>query len=257
MAGCRHSGLRGVFMTEHPRVSVVLVNFKGAADTLTAIDALAALPEYPAQLEIVVVDNASGDDSVVRLKDSPYEFVLVESETNSGFAGGCNLGVSRSTGDIVAFLNSDAKPDSLWVSAALASFDTHESVGAVASQVVDWEGKKIDYQGSGLTWYGMGYRPFTGDKTSKKKAQKAAPVLFGTGAAMFVHGKSSLNWVDLTNRFSCFLKMSILDGALTLRVDVSVPTGIAGLSPISRLHGRCGALSGAVFTRAKRAVLPL
>ncbi len=173
-------------MAESPKTSVVLVNYRGASDTLSAIEALSELPEYPEHLEIVVVDNASGDDSVARLKDSPRDFVLVESETNSGFAGGCNLGVSRSTGDIVAFLNSDAKPDSRWVSAALASFDTHESVGAVASQVVDWEGKKIDYQGSGLTWYGMGYRPFTGDRTSKKKAQKAAPVLFGTGAAMFV-----------------------------------------------------------------------
>ena len=173
-------------MAESPKTSVVLVNYRGASDTLGAIQALSELPEYPEHLEIVVVDNASGDDSVARLGESPHEFVLVESETNSGFAGGCNLGVSRSTGDIVAFLNSDAKPDSRWVSAALASFDTHESVGAVASQVVDWEGKKIDYQGSGLTWYGMGYRPFTGDKTSKKKAQKAAPVLFGTGAAMFV-----------------------------------------------------------------------
>ena len=173
-------------MTEHPRVSVVLVNFKGAADTLTAIDALAALPEYPAQLEIVVVDNASGDDSMERLASSPHSIVLVESPQNSGFAGGCNLGVSQSTGDIVAFLNSDAKPDTNWVSAALASFAGNDSVGAIASQVVDWDGDRIDYQSAGLTWYGMGYRPHTGDKIRPQKKQKPMPVLFGTGAAMFV-----------------------------------------------------------------------
>ncbi|HAA78731.1 MAG TPA: glycosyl transferase, partial [Microbacteriaceae bacterium] len=38
---------------------------------------------------------------------------------------------------------------------------------------------------AGLTWYGMGYRPLTGEKVKKNK-QAREPVLFGTGAAMFV-----------------------------------------------------------------------
>ncbi|MFM1953609.1 MAG: hypothetical protein RL187_818, partial [Actinomycetota bacterium] len=48
-----------------------------------------------------------------------------------------------------------------------------------------WEGTRVDYAGAGLTWYGMGYRPRTGDKVPKK-AQQPTPVLFGTGSAMFV-----------------------------------------------------------------------
>ena len=51
-------------MAESPKTSVVLVNYRGASDTLGAIEALSELPEYPEHLEIVVVDNASGDDSV-------------------------------------------------------------------------------------------------------------------------------------------------------------------------------------------------
>lgn len=172
-------------MPETPRVSVVLVNYRGAADTVTAIGYLKALAQYPAQLEIVVVDNASGDGSLQVLSAFADDITLVESSANLGFAGGCNLGVSRSTGDIVAFLNNDARPDDNWVTAALATFDGRADIGAVASQVLDWDGKRIDYQGSGLTWFGMGYRPFTGDRVSGK-AQIARPVLFGTGAAMFV-----------------------------------------------------------------------
>jgi len=171
---------------ERPVVSVILVNYKGADDTLTAIDALASLPEYSEKLEIVVVDNASGDDSLGRLQSSAHQITLVESATNTGFAGGCNLGVARSQGDIVAFLNNDARPDSLWVSAALEALDNDSKVGAIASQVLDWDGTIIDYQGAGLTWYGMGYRPHTGDKVKPGKSPKPHPVLFGTGAAMFV-----------------------------------------------------------------------
>ena len=172
-------------MTDSPRVSVILVNYKGADDTLKALDTLMALPEYPETLEIVVVDNASGDGSLDSLRQRERDIVLVASPTNSGFAGGCNLGVKHSTGEIVAFLNNDAKPDTGWVSAALESFDSYENVGAVASQVLNWEGTHIDFSGAGMTWYGMGYRPLTGNKATRK-SQKPAPVLFGTGSAMFV-----------------------------------------------------------------------
>lgn len=172
-------------MTDSHRVSVILVNYKGAEDTLSAIDALMELPEYPKNLEIVVVDNASGDGSLEALRAREKDIVVVSSPTNSGFAGGCNLGVKNSSGEIVAFLNNDAKPDTHWVSAALESFDSYDNVGAVASQVLNWEGTHVDFSGAGMTWYGMGYRPLTGNKVSKKP-QHPAPVLFGTGAAMFV-----------------------------------------------------------------------
>jgi len=172
-------------MTDSPRVSVILVNYKGAEDTLSALDTLMALPEYPDTLEIVVVDNASGDGSLEMLRPREKDIVLVASPTNFGFAGGCNLGVRHSSGEIVAFLNNDAKPDTRWVSAALESFDAYDNVGAVASQVLNWEGTHVDFSGAGMTWYGMGYRPLTGTKVSKK-TQHPTPVLFGTGSAMFV-----------------------------------------------------------------------
>ena len=172
-------------MSRTPRVSVILVNYKGIEDTLTAVEHLSNLAEFPRDLEIVVVDNASGDDSVSRLRASTTPIVLVESDANLGFAGGCNLGVRHSQGEIVAFLNNDARPDSRWVEAALGTFDAYPHTGAVASQVLDWEGKHVDFQGAGMTWYGMGYRPLTGEKVKKNK-QAREPVLFGTGAAMFV-----------------------------------------------------------------------
>mgnify|MGYP003334845063 CR=1 FL=1 len=53
---------------EQPKVSVVLVNFRGVDDTLNAIKSIKET-NYPKNLiEIVVVDNASGDDSVTKLK---------------------------------------------------------------------------------------------------------------------------------------------------------------------------------------------
>ena len=76
-----------------PKVSVVLVNFRGIDDTLNAIKSIQET-NYPKELtEIVVVDNASGDNSVEALKKSmnlskyaKYNIIL-----NSG--GGLALGL--------------------------------------------------------------------------------------------------------------------------------------------------------------------
>jgi len=163
-------------------VSVVLVNFRGTDDTRTAVEALRALDWPRERLEIVVVENGSGDDSAARLAD--LDAVLVVSAENLGFAGGCNLGVRSATGEYVAFLNNDARPDAQWIAAAVARFED-PTVGAVASRVLDWEGTHVDYIGSALTWFGMGYKPYTGERIPRRPPVPD-DVLFGTGSAMFV-----------------------------------------------------------------------
>ena len=166
-------------------VSVVLVNFRGTDDTLTAIEQL-GLIDWPAdKLEIVVVENASGDDSAERIRLAAPHVTLIVSETNDGFAGGCNKGVAGSSGEYIALLNNDAKPDRGWIRAAVEKFEESPRIGAVASRVLDWEGELVDYIGSAMTWYGMGYKPMTAEAIPRIP-DLAKDVLFGTGSAMFV-----------------------------------------------------------------------
>jgi GT2 family glycosyltransferase/glycosyltransferase involved in cell wall biosynthesis len=166
-------------------LSVILVNFRGAPDTIEAIRGLDALDWDPALLEIVVVENDSGDDSAALISAAAPHVQLIVSAANLGFAGGCNLGVRSSTGQYVAFLNNDARPDPGWARAAIAEFESAADVGAVASRVLDWDGKRVDFVGAGLSWFGMGYKPFTGELYRDSMPQSAS-VLFGTGSAMFV-----------------------------------------------------------------------
>ena len=65
--------------------------------------------------EVILVDNASDDGSVEFVR-SVFPWVkIVESSENLGYAGGCNLGVRRATGDYVLLLNNDTRlaPDLL------------------------------------------------------------------------------------------------------------------------------------------------
>lgn len=167
-------------------VSVVLVNYKGTDDTIQAVKHLKEL-EWPAdRLEIIVVENASGDDSFERLSALGDQIVLVNSTENRGFAGGCNLGVARASGEYLAFLNNDARPDRHWVTAAVERFEESPRIGAVATKVLDWDGENVDFLDAGLTWYGMGYKPLTGEKYTRELIAPGADVLFGTGSSMFV-----------------------------------------------------------------------
>ena len=166
-------------------VSVVLVNFRGVSDTIEAIEHLGAIDWPQDKLEIIVVENASGDDSAERIRAAAPHVKLIVSKTNEGFAGGCNQGVAASSGEYIALLNNDARPDDQWIRAAVAKFEESDLIGAVASRVLDWEGNLVDYIGSAMTWFGMGYKPFTAEPIPKTP-DVPSDVLFGTGAAMFV-----------------------------------------------------------------------
>lgn len=166
-------------------VSVILVNFRGADDTIAAVRGLRALPWPQDRLEIVVVENGSGDESAERIAEAVPDATLVRSRKNLGFAGGSNLGAAKSSGEYLAFLNNDARPDSDWIEAAVHRFEGEPDVGAVASRVLDWEGERVDFIGAAMTWYGMGYKPLTAEAVPDDEPG-AHDVLFGTGSAMFV-----------------------------------------------------------------------
>jgi GT2 family glycosyltransferase/glycosyltransferase involved in cell wall biosynthesis len=172
-------------MSAEPLVSVVLVNYKGADDTITCLRSFDDV-DWPADsLEMIVVDNDSGGDDVARIRREVPHAVVIEAGGNTGFAGGCNTGVRHARGEIVGFINNDARPASRWIRAAVEVLRHDTSVASVASKVLDWDGEHIDYVDGSLTWFGMGYkreveRPDTGEWETPRD------VLFGTGAAMFV-----------------------------------------------------------------------
>ncbi|HEV3402094.1 MAG TPA: glycosyltransferase family 2 protein, partial [Acidimicrobiales bacterium] len=174
-------------------MSVVVVNYRGAPDTVACLDAFEEVDWPPERLELIVVDNASGDGSADRIRAAVPRATVVESPENIGFAGGCNLGASRASGEYIALINNDARPDRRWVAEAVAAFEQSLSVGCVASKVLDWEGRTVDYVDGGLTWFGMGYKREVG-RPDDAGYDEPRDVLFATGAAMFVRADA---WHDV------------------------------------------------------------
>lgn len=117
-----------------PLVSVIVLNFNGQDFIDKCLDSLLA-QTYPS-LEIVVVDNASSDGSLVFVSGRYPEVMVVANERNLGFAEGNNVGIRRSTGKYVALLNTDAEADPNWILELVGVAEANPKIGMCASKVL-------------------------------------------------------------------------------------------------------------------------
>jgi GT2 family glycosyltransferase len=120
-----------------PRVGVGILNYNGADLTIRCLDHLAKV-DWPAdRLDIVVVDNASTDDSVTRIGLAHPDIKLVTSARNRGFAGGSNLAI-RSMTDVeyVALLNNDAMVEPGWLHPLVDALEANPQVGAACPKIL-------------------------------------------------------------------------------------------------------------------------
>ena len=94
-------------------LSIIIVNWNSTAWLLQCLESVYA-HTHKTTFEVVVVDNASPDGDVGRVKDRYPDVIVIESAANLGFAGANNLGFRSSRGEYVVFLN----PDTVLVSPA-------------------------------------------------------------------------------------------------------------------------------------------
>jgi hypothetical protein len=120
-------------------VYVVLLNWNGHEDTILCLQSLKAAT-YP-RLRIVIVDNGSRTDSVVALRQAVAadpNVILIENDTNEGFARGCNVGMRyahENLADYVLLLNNDSVVASGFLEPAVEAAEADPRVGLVGGKI--------------------------------------------------------------------------------------------------------------------------
>ena len=113
-------------------VAIVIVSYNSASEIGECLDAALAL----ADAEIIVVDNASEDDTKDQVKKRPVR--LMANQTNRGFAAAVNQATASTTCEYVLLLNPDAVL--LTGIGALVQLCAEPGGGAAGGQLVDAEG---------------------------------------------------------------------------------------------------------------------
>ncbi|MGH9379527.1 MAG: glycosyltransferase [Thermoanaerobaculia bacterium] len=96
--------------TRWPRVSVVVCVYNGEETLEDCLDGLTAL-EYP-DYEVVVVDDGSTDGSAQIAARYPCRLIRTP---NRGLSAARNTGLAAASGEIVAYIDADARPDPHWL----------------------------------------------------------------------------------------------------------------------------------------------
>ncbi|NMB84503.1 glycosyltransferase family 2 protein [Candidatus Roizmanbacteria bacterium] len=122
------------------KISIVIVSYNTEDVTLDCLRHLKKnFERFPSDYEIIVVDNASSDQTVLSIKKEMEkwpELKLIKNEANVGYGRANNQALDISQGEYILYLNSDVIVDGLNFEDILSLMDSHQQIGALTIKVV-------------------------------------------------------------------------------------------------------------------------
>lgn len=128
------------------RVAAVIVTYNSSEVIQGCLESLRAEHHPGVDLEVIIADNASTDDTLEVVRSTMPEATVVAGATNAGYAAGINAGVrAAAPHDSVLVLNDDVRlgPGSI---EALTRALEHENTGIAVPRLVDGEGRLLESQ---------------------------------------------------------------------------------------------------------------
>jgi GT2 family glycosyltransferase len=128
-------------MQNNPLVSIVVLNWNGKKFLYNCLHSLEN--QTYKNLEIILVDNNSTDNSVNFVRKNFPEAKIVQNKKNFGFAKGNNTGIKLAKGDYIFILNNDTKIDAKCVEYLVQTIEKNQKTGMMAPKIVSIENPKL------------------------------------------------------------------------------------------------------------------
>ena len=120
------------------KISAIIVNYNAGTLLRKCVDSLLL---SPVKVEVIVIDNASTDNSLDSLR--ALECVkLVKNSTNTGFAAACNKGIENAEGDCLLFLNPDCSVHQDSLMELYSQLYSDQRVGMVGGLLINADGSE-------------------------------------------------------------------------------------------------------------------
>ena len=174
-----------------PLVSIVILNWNGRPFLQQFLSSVQA-GTWPNK-EIVVIDNASTDDSIQFLQESFPSVKIIRHAANFGYAKGYNEGLKQLQADYFVLLNSDVEVIPGWIEPVIQLMESDKQIAICQPKLLQFAHREyFEYAGAAGGWLDhLGY-PFARgrvfDVCEKDEGQydRAGPIFWASGAAMFV-----------------------------------------------------------------------
>ena len=179
-----------------PAVSVVVVNYNAGHELVECIETVHA-QRFARNIEVVVVDNGSTDNSLLLAQDRFGEMHVIENRANHGFAAAFNQGVRATTGAYVLCLNFDVRLDPDFLVEAVRALESDPNAGSATGKLHKYRTEDHTVLDSaGITFYQM----FASDRGENKKdvGQYDRPEhVFGASGAAALYRREMLDDVKI------------------------------------------------------------
>lgn len=142
---------------------------------------------------VVVVDNASSDDSVAMMQSKFSAVDLIVNKVNGGFAGGYNDCLKHIHADYILLLNSDVEVTDNWIKPLETILDNDKTVAAVQPKIRSYQNKTMfEFAGACggyIDKFGFPFcrgRLFDTLETDTGQYDNATEIFWATGACMLI-----------------------------------------------------------------------
>ena len=131
-------------MQNECKLSIIIVNYNGLADTCALIDSI----PFNDEMEVIVVDNASKEDEASVIAQRYPQVKTIRSDKNLGFAGGNNVGVKAVKGQFIFLINNDTLFKDFNVDALIDRLESSPQIGIVCPKIrFAWGNNLIQFAG--------------------------------------------------------------------------------------------------------------
>jgi GT2 family glycosyltransferase len=222
-------------------VGVVLVNWNGAEHTIPCIASLLSGSVTPDR--IVVVDNASRDDSAERIVSRFPEVTLLRNTENLGFTGANNQGIERliaSGCDYIWILNNDTIVDRECLSTLKEHLEAHRDVAACSGKVLYAEPRDLIWFAGATVgaWTLVATHRGVGERDTGRY-DRIEPTPFLSGCCMFVRREALQRLGAFDDRFFAYFEDAdwcLRAGEAGVRLDYQ-PRAVLWHKVSATLHG--------------------
>lgn len=175
----------------NPKVAVVILNWNGLKYLRDFLPSVLA-STYP-NLEIIVGDNGSSDDSVKMVRENFPSVVILENDQNYGFTGGYNRILSRVEAVYYILLNSDVEVTPGWIEPVIRLMEKDPLIAAAAPKIKSYH-QKTHFEHAGaaggfIDRHGFPFcrgRIFYELEEDYGQYEQSGEVFWASGASLFI-----------------------------------------------------------------------